>query len=106
LYPTAPKQILPNGTEVVTTALKMVKYPKEKSFGERVRDLNRKGDQPSLSLLPGFGNLGLQLRELVTDVAVQVLIKTWRDPAIVQRMIGEVERERGIRMDYQSGMHL
>jgi signal peptide peptidase SppA len=106
LYPTAPTEILPDGKKVFLTDVRMIKYPKEKSFGERIRDINRKGDQPSLSLLPGFGNVGLQLRELITDVAVQVLVKAWRDPAMVQRMIGEVEKEKGIRMEYQSGMRL
>lgn len=106
IRPGCQREIGPDGTLSLATDLRLVKYPKEKSFRERVRELNRKGDQPSLGLLPGFGNVAAQMRDFFTDVAVQVLMRSWSDPALIQRMLSEVERERGMRMEYNPSMRI
>lgn len=106
IRPNAAREILPDKSESIFIDLNMIKYPREKKFWERVSEFNKVGDQPSLSLLPGFGNLGLQMREFVTDLAVDILIKCWRDPATIQRIINQVDKEQKMKMDYQSNLRM
>lgn len=110
VLPAGDYEVGPDGSVVTGGDLRLIRYPKEKSWRERLRDVSKSGDKPSLSLLPGiglgFGNIGLQVRELLSDVAVQVLVKCWRDPTMVQRMISEVEREKSIKMEYSSHMRM
>lgn len=91
----------PEGTMSLATDLRLVRYPKEKSFRERVRELNRKGDQPTLSLfLPGLGSLLHQVKTCLSDVAVQILVHSWNDPAFLQRVVQAMEREQAFKMEH------
>ncbi|UZJ52074.1 hypothetical protein CBS101457_001394 [Exobasidium rhododendri] len=106
IRPGCQREIGPDGTVSIATDLRLIKYPKEKNWREKWRDMQKIEERPSLSLLPGLGNVGLQLRDFVSSVALQVLMRSWRDPAMIQQMISEVEKERGMKMEYHSSMRM
>lgn len=108
--PGAKREVGADGNLALTTDLKLVRYPKEKGFRERVRELNRRGDEPSLSLFfPGLNTLGTQLQTFFSDAAVQLLVRSWSDPAFVQRVTSTLEREQqrnAVRMERAHSVHL
>lgn len=102
--PGAKREVGADGVMSMGTDLRLVRYPKEKTFRERFREMNRKGDQPALSVfLPaGLSNVGVQIKEYVADLAVQLIVRSWTDPALVQKLTASVEREQKMKMEHAS----
>jgi signal peptide peptidase SppA len=96
-----------DGTPGFSMDLNLVRYPKEKTFRERIREINRKGDQPTLStFLPGVTGLGVHLRDYMTEAAVQMLVKVWSDPAFVHKVASALEQEQGIRLERNTNVQI
>lgn len=105
--PGCPRQVTQDGTMALGSDLRLIRYPKEKTFRERVREMNRKGDQPTMSLFfPGLGNIVHQLKAQLSHMAVSTLVRTWSDPEFVQKVVGSLEQERRMKMEHVHSIHI
>lgn len=50
-----------SGIVALSTDMRLIRYPRERSFRERLREMNAKGDQPSLSLGGVWGTIQSEL---------------------------------------------
>lgn len=86
IRPGADREVTDNGMLALATDLRLVRFPEEKPFWKKVQEMNAKGDQPQLSLLPRAvtSTLGLMMEEAgerAARAAVRWMIATAADPS-------------------------
>lgn len=96
--PGCPREVGEDGSVSLASDLQLVRYPRERSFRERIRKLNRDGDRPNLSLplgyfFPSLEAICTELGSLAARAAVRVLASTWTDPQMVQQLLAQLHRE-------------
>jgi signal peptide peptidase SppA len=102
VFPGAKRAISEDGVMALATDIRLVRYPKEKTFYERVAEMRKKGDEPQLStFFPSVANLGYQVREYISDMAVQLFVRSWSDPQFIQKIQSAMEQQQKIKLERQ-----
>ncbi len=86
IRPNAGREVTEDGTLALATDLRLVRFPEDKPFWKKVQEVNAKGDQPQLSLLPRAvtNTVALMLEEAgqkAARAAVRMMIATAADPS-------------------------
>ncbi|KAN0060097.1 hypothetical protein ACQY0O_008070 [Thecaphora frezii] len=86
IRPGAERQISEDGSLAVAADLRLVRFPEEKPFWKRVQEVNRKGDEPQLALLPrsvagALSVLADDVAQKAAQAALRMLIATSVDPS-------------------------
>ncbi|EST09578.1 Peptidase S49 [Kalmanozyma brasiliensis GHG001] len=86
IRPGASREVTEDGMLALATDLRLVRFPEDKPFWKKVQELNAKGDQPQLSLLPTAvsNTVALMLQEAgekAARAAVRMMIATAADPS-------------------------
>ncbi|GAK65522.1 protease IV sppA [Moesziomyces antarcticus] len=86
IRPSASREVTEDGTLALATDLRLVRFPEDKPFWKKVQEVNAKGDQPQLSLLPRAvtNTVALMLEEAgqkAARAAVRMMIATAADPS-------------------------
>ncbi|CDW94038.1 hypothetical protein [Sporisorium scitamineum] len=86
IRPGADRTVTDDGMLALSTDLRLVRFPEEKPFWKKVQELNAKGDQPQLSLLPRAltNTVAMMLEEAgerAARAAVRMMIATAADPS-------------------------
>jgi len=100
VFPGAKRAISEDGVMALATDIRLIRYPKEKTFYERVAEMRKKGDEPQLStFFPSVANLGYQVREYISDMAVQLFVRSWSDPQFIQKIQSAMEQQQKIKLE-------
>lgn len=86
IRPGADREVTEDGMLALATDLRLVRFPEDKPFWKKVQELNAKGDQPQLSLLPRAvsNTVAMMLQEAgerAARAAVRMMIATAADPS-------------------------
>ena len=86
IRPGADREVTEDGMLALATDLRLVRFPEEKPFWKKVQELNAKGDQPQLSLLPRavtntVATMLEEAGERAARAAVRMMIATAADPS-------------------------
>ncbi|SPO27713.1 related to Signal peptide peptidase [Ustilago trichophora] len=86
IRPGADREVTEDGMLALATDLRLVRFPEDKPFWKRVQEMNAKGDQPQLSLLPRAvtNTVAMMLEEAgerAARAAVRMMIATAADPS-------------------------
>lgn len=86
IRPGADREVTEDGMLALATDLRLVRFPEDKPFWKKVQEMNAKGDQPQLSLLPRVvGNtlsmMAEEAGERAARAAVRMMIATAADPS-------------------------
>ncbi|CBQ73966.1 related to Signal peptide peptidase [Sporisorium reilianum SRZ2] len=86
IRPGADRTVTDDGMLALSTDLRLVRFPEDKPFWKKVQELNAKGDQPQLSLLPRAvtNTVAMMLEEAgerAARAAVRMMIATAADPS-------------------------
>ena len=102
VFPGAKRAISEDGVMALATDIRLVRYPKEKTFYERVAEMRKKGDEPQLStFFPSMANLSFQIREYISDMAVQLFVRSWSDPQFIQKIQSAMEQQQKVKLERQ-----
>lgn len=86
IRPGADREVTEDGMLALATDLRLVRFPEDKPFWKKVQEMNAKGDQPQLSLLPRSvsNTIALMMHEAgekAARAAVRMMIATAADPS-------------------------
>ncbi|SNX86015.1 related to Signal peptide peptidase [Melanopsichium pennsylvanicum] len=86
IRPGADREVTEDGMLALATDLRLVRFPEDKPFWKKVQEMNAKGDQPQLSLLPRavtntFALMLNEAGERAARAAVRMMIATAADPS-------------------------
>lgn len=86
IRPGAAREVTEDGMLALATDLRLVRFPEDKPFWKKVQEMNAKGDQPQLSLLPRAvtNTVAMMLEEAgerAARAAVRMMIATAADPS-------------------------
>lgn len=84
---------------------KLVRYPKERSFTERVKELNQKGDQPNLSLGGIWQTVQLEGARMVAKGLMSALSMLGEDPMATLNEVGK-KVEEGVNREQMMGSRM
>ncbi|EPQ29850.1 uncharacterized protein PFL1_02523 [Pseudozyma flocculosa PF-1] len=106
--PGANRSVSEDGTLAVAADLRLVRFPEDKPFWKKVQDMNRKGDEPQLSILPR--SVASTLSVLADDVAhkaakaaLRMIIASSMDPSGIAHAFEDGKLAEQIRNHNGSG---
>ncbi|PWY98318.1 hypothetical protein BCV70DRAFT_213051 [Testicularia cyperi] len=108
IRPGCDREVTEDGTLALATDLRLVRFPEDKPFWKRVQELNAKGDQPQLSILPRSvsNTVALLLEEAgnqAAKAAVRMMIATASDPNGIAAAFDDPQLAERIRMNNGAG---
>ena len=86
IRPGCEREVGEDGTLSLATDLRLVRFPEEKPFWKKVKELNKKGDEPQLSLVPRsfsatLSVLAEEVAQKAARAALRMMVATAADPS-------------------------
>lgn len=108
IRPGADREVTDDGMLALATDLRLVRFPEDKPFWKKVQELNAKGDEPQLSLLPRAvsNTVAMMLQEAgerAAKAAVRMLIATAADPSGVAAAFDDPQLAEKLRASHGLG---
>ena len=104
IRPGADREVTEDGMLALATDLRLVRFPEDKPFWKKVQELNAKGDQPQLSLLPRAvsNTVAMMLEEAgerAARAAVRMMIATAADPSGIAAAFDDPQLAQKLRVN-------